>query len=162
MMQKNILKKVLPILKQEKIKKICSFNSSHNTHSDKIMYSIDAPLYIVFEDSTCLIVEYYFVSELYIEYRNLTKKTEEYEKLDDLFNVKHEIYNSNTYTLSTIDTIELEYSYINEIKINKFSYEYEVWVVHSITLLPIQIYIIGGNNILITLWMTLEKKLKKL
>lgn len=81
--------------------------------------------------------EYYFVSELYVEYRDLTnEEMEEYEKLDDLFNVKHEIYSSNAYTLSHIDTIELEYGYINEIEINKFSHEYEAWENHSITLLP--------------------------
>lgn len=134
---KEYFEKLLPILKQKKIKKLCSFDSTYNTHLGKIMYSIDAPLYIIFEDNTCLIIEYYFVSELRIEYRKLTnEEIVEYEKLNDLFNSKYEIYNPNTYTLSRIDTVELEYGYINEIEINKFSHEYEAWVEHSIALIP--------------------------
>ena len=134
---KEYFEKVSPTLKQKKIKKVCSFNSSYNTHSKRIIYSIDNPLYIIFEDNTSLIVEYYFVSELRIEYRNLTnEEIEETEKLEDMFNVEHEIHNYKTYELSHIDTIELEYGYINEIEINKFAHEYEAWVDHYITLLP--------------------------
>ena len=126
---KEYFEKLLPTLSKKKIKKICSFDLSYNTHSGKIMYSIDEPLYIIFEDNTCLMVEYYFVSELRVEYRNLTnEEIGEYEKLDDMFNVKHEIHNPRTYELSHIDTIELEYGYINEIEIPKnylqFSNEY--------------------------------------
>lgn len=53
--------------------------STKNYIAEKV-YDLDTPVYIVFEDHTALFIEYYFYSQIYIDYLNLSN-----DKLKKLF-----------------------------------------------------------------------------
>lgn len=142
---KTELEYVLDILKEKignsKIKKIFSFCvPSPNKNNNIIKYSsIDESLYILFDNDYALIIDFMFISSIYIEYRILNEEemamaAEE----EDILNSCYETYgwdfdkNNNrietSFRIKTIVNICGEYSEIDKFLVNGFSESYEKWI----------------------------------
>lgn len=70
---------------------MCSYDDS----GDDNRYSTDKPLYIIFNNKKALIIEYYFIDGLSVEYRKLTEdEICKFSSIDirDFFNRTEEIY----------------------------------------------------------------------
>lgn len=105
------------------------FNYKHFT------YMQDEPLYIIFDNGQCLIIEYYDINKLKVEYREMTEcERNIYEESDtkDLFNRTTKIYDGLTGKLVHIETSELSYERLERIELKRVTEEYSAWVGNGI------------------------------
>ena len=129
-----------------KITGIFSFDDSiPENENNKIEYSsLAEPLYILFDNDYCLIIDFVFHSSLNVEYRKL--KTEEINNISqnkiDYFNSHHEVYgwdfdkNGNrieeSFKIKHVIDISGQYDEILKFEINGFHDEYFKWINNGI------------------------------
>lgn len=139
----NILKEKIG---NSKITGIFSFDDSiPENKNNKIEYnSLAEPLYILFDNDYCLIIDFVFYSSLNVEYRKL--KTEEINNISqnkiDYFNSHHEVYgwdfdkNGNrieeSFKIKHVIDISGQYDEILKFEINGFHDEYFKWINNGI------------------------------
>lgn len=90
----------------------------------------DENIYIMFENEKCLVVSYFFIDSLCVEYRSLTEQEKKQILLsiiEDYFNNTIDIYNSHTKNDRT-ESISLEYDSIEKITITPVISEYSKWL----------------------------------
>lgn len=123
----NILEKI----KDTKVKAIFSFGSFISKHSGTQVYMQDENIYIMFENEKCLVVSYFFIDSLCVEYRSLTEQEKEQISqsiIEDYFNNTIDIYNSYTNKKDRTESILLEYDSIEKITITPVISEYSKWL----------------------------------
>jgi len=117
---KTELEYIIGVLKEKisclEIKRIFSFYPEIPAKIDnEIVYkALIDPLYILFNDDYCLIINFIYYSEIYIEYRKLTD-----EERNQFINT---IYNEE------IDYFRGKYDAIDDIQVNGFNSEYSKWI----------------------------------
>lgn len=141
-----ILDSLLENIKDKKIKRIFSFEEIILEKKDKLFYAntISEPIYILFANDYCLILNFLYYSDLVIEYRKLN--SDEYKRSIssvsnndiDLINGHHEIYSwdffpngsriEGSFGIKKIYDIKGTYGNIINYSVNSFSGEYEKWV----------------------------------
>ena len=113
----NYFDKIIEELNNVQIIKVCSFDDS----GDDNRYFIEEPLYIIFNNKKALIIEYYFIDGLSIEYRNLTEEEiYKFSTIDirDFFNRTEEIYDHHTKNIKRRNSLRFSYDAIDNININ--------------------------------------------
>ncbi len=117
-----------------KIKRIFSICPSWHMYKGHRLYSDCTPLYILFENGQCLILEYYFIDKLRAEFRQMTvEEIAEFQDLSliDYFNSSDEIYNCVEGEIADIDcteTIALEYGNLESVELRQVTWEYSQWI----------------------------------
>ncbi len=141
-----VLSCLIELIKDKNIKRIFSTGfSSPEKRGGEIVYELQSePLYILFEDNNCLIIDYYFYSVFYIEYRPLNDE-ELKMSIDpssglkkDHFNSHHEIYGwdcdeegrkiDESFRVKKAVDIKGTYSPITGFKVEGFHHGYEKWI----------------------------------
>ena len=123
-------KNLLPKIKDIKVKAIYTprpfwgFNQAYKIEADD-------PVYILFENGKCLVIEYYFIDDLNIEYRKMTK--DELNKFNnasykDYFNREFDIYDGCALKPLEHYKIEFQYDSIVDMHIKKVTEEYNKWL----------------------------------
>lgn len=114
----------------DEIIKICTLGSASSNTVSPIKYSLDDTLYIIFRNYYALIIEYYDVCDISVEYRKLTMD----EKMKiakgtckDLFNCVYDVYNIHTLELSKRITLNMNYAKLAKIKVKHFTGNYDTW-----------------------------------
>ena len=95
-----------------------------------IRYSIDEPLYIIFKNEKALIISYFNVCEIIVDYRKLTideKKDIAQINCNDFFNRVSDVYDYHTLKLSKRITVLLKYDALEKIEVKYFEGNYEIW-----------------------------------
>lgn len=147
---KTELEFVVDVLKEKtknsKIERIFSFDDAiPRKNNDMIEYTtLEEPLYILFDNKSCIVIEFTNYSCINLDYRKIT--SDEVKKSIgnitnnniDYLNNYHEIYgwdfdeNQNriedSFKIKTITEIKGNYDRINDIKIEGFSDSYEKWI----------------------------------
>ena len=139
----NILKEKI---KNQYIKRIFSFDDAiPGKNNNLIEYNtLEDPLYILFEDDYCLIIEFTNYSSIYLDYRKITPEEVKQgignisNKDIDYLNNYHEIHgwdfdeNRNrieeSFRMKQIIEIHGKYDKINDIQIEGFNDSYEKWI----------------------------------
>jgi hypothetical protein len=115
-------------IKNVKVKAIFSLSPGFYRYKNLTrIYSTDVPIYILFENEMCLIIDYPFIDELHIQFRKMTSEEISachYGALTDCF---HNV-NSHGEDIEQIASIALEYDSINEILVHRFSRDYSKWI----------------------------------
>ena len=114
---------------QSAVVKVCSPSNSSSTYTP-VVYMLDMPLSIIFENGKALVIEYYNVCNIYVEYRELTdSEKEELSKIynNDFFNVVYDIYDYNTTRISKRITLNMEYDVIEKVDVCYFEGDYDKW-----------------------------------
>lgn len=109
--------------------KVCSQSQSSSTYTP-IRYMVDEPLYIIFENGMALVLEYYNVYNIDVEYRELTdEEAEDLSKIynNDFFNVVYDVYNYEPRRLSKRITLNMEYDVLEKVDVHFFEGDYEKW-----------------------------------
>ena len=112
------------------IVKIASLADDSSSKDLAIRYSIDEPLYIIFKNGKALIISYFNVCEITVDYRELTsdeKKLLAQINCKDFFNQVNDIYDYHTLKLSKRITVFLEYDALEKIEVKYFEGNYETW-----------------------------------
>ncbi len=121
-------KNVINVLEDSKI--IYIFSNAPFWFIDKhITYMQDEPLYIAFDNGRCLVIEYYEINKLTVEYREMTEyECNILEKSDikDLFNRTTKIYYGHN--SEHIETSELSYDKLEKIELKSVTEEYSAWI----------------------------------
>lgn len=94
-------------------------------------YMQDEPLYIIFNNGQCLVIEYYDINKLNIKFREMTEDERtvfEESDIKDLFNRTTKIHNSHTGKLEHIQTSELPYEKLERIELKRVPEEYSAWI----------------------------------
>ena len=127
---KKYFNKLLPKIKDKKIKAIY-LNNAFTSHNDTYYIFMDTPAYIIFENGDCLVLEYYFIDELNIEYRTMTIDEENNfieDPRKDYFNYAIDIYNPNI-SSNPISNLKVKLSYgsIVDVHLKRVTKEYSKW-----------------------------------
>ena len=141
-----ILDSILKEIQDKKIKRIFSLEEIILEKRDKLYYENDMkdPIYILFDDDYCLILNFPFYSDLSIEYRKLSDSeyrrsisTISQDELD-IINGHHEIYSwdfnpdgsriEESFGVKKIYDIQGTYGNIIDYSVSSFHEEYEKWV----------------------------------
>ena len=131
---KSYLESIINNVRGHKIKQIFSECPNWNTHNGYRLYSDCSPIYIVFENGQCLIIEYYFIDGLRAEFRQMTAEEAinlQEQLLSDYFNSSDDIYNCVEGEITDIDrteTIALEYGTLESVELRRVTWEYSKWV----------------------------------
>ena len=150
---KTELEYVLNVLKEKignsKIKRVFSFEDTPPKKVDNVieLTSLSEPLHILFENDYCLIIEFYFYSEIYIEYRKMTEEEQNMSISNiskneiDYLNGHHEIYSwdfdennkriDESFRVKHIIDISGQYDEIELFSVNGFHSEYDKWISDS-------------------------------
>lgn len=134
----NFFKDIIKKESGAKIKTVFSIEYSSWSYSrGHRVYMQDCDLYIMFEDSNCLIICFLGVDKFDIEYRKLTKKEEAYyrkNRVEDYFNREDALYDSVDDTMEKIESqfCFLDYGVLNDIEVFTESHSYEKWVNNKI------------------------------
>lgn len=108
-------------IKNVKVKAIFSLSPGFYRYKNSTrIYSADVPIYILFENEMCLIIDYPFIDELHIQFRKMTS--------EDCFSG----VNSHGENIEQIASIALEYDSINAISVHRFSHDYSKWIDNDI------------------------------
>ena len=125
-------------------KKICAVFSkcpSFNTFEDRRTYSEDTPIYIMFDDGQCLIIEYRFADELCVDFRTLTADEKSFFDtllIKDFFNCTINIHEavsgicSKNWPIIRTEICVLEYDSVSSIELRTVTEEYPKWINHNI------------------------------
>lgn len=103
---------------------MCSYDDS----GDDNRYSTDKPLYIIFNNKKALIIEYYFIDGLSVEYRNLTEdEICKFSSIDirDFFNRTEEIYDYHAKNIKRRNSLRFSYDVIDNINNVNEKYYYK-------------------------------------
>ena len=98
-------------------------------------YMQDEPVFIRFDNGKCLVIEYYFIDELSIGYREMTEEEIEIfsRDFDDCFNRTTTVYDGiNSKKPAYEDKSSLEYGRLTKIELTPVVEKYEAWVDHDI------------------------------
>lgn len=159
---KTELKFIVDVLiektKNSNIERIFSFDDAiPRNNIDIIEYTtLEEPLYILFDNKYCLIIEFTNYSSINLVYRKITSDEIKQSirnisnKNIDYLNNYHEIYGwdfddnrnriEDSFKIKTITEIKGNYDRINDIQIDGFSDSYEKWIsngkVSSIITIP--------------------------
>ena len=121
------------IIKEMNGVKICAVFSAcpfFNNNSDFRRYEDDTPIYIIFENGQCLIIEYPFIDSLHVDFRPLNEDENELLKkalIKDFFNCSVDI-NDSRYKAYETKIISLEYDALSSIELRPVTDEYEKWI----------------------------------
>lgn len=129
----NYFDKIIAELDNTPIIKVCSLDDSGNDNK----YSIDEPLYIIFRNQKALIINYYFVDKLSIEYRNLTEEEiYQFSTIDmiDFFNRTEEIYDYHTENINRRNSLRFSYDAVDSINIDNVNSQYYIWKNNELTI----------------------------
>ncbi len=94
---------------------------------------IDAPIFILFENSTCLEIEYYFVDELYVQYRTMTE--EEIQRYQNA--TQKDYFNGAVQTAKYVDgqlqimgkvSVSFSYESIMDVRFQTVTAPYDKWI----------------------------------
>lgn len=94
-------------------------------------YMQDNPLYIIFDNGNCLVIEYYEINKLFVEYRKMTQdELGAYDKSDkkDLFNRTTNIHDYRSGKIIRIEKSELSYEGLERIELKHVTEEYSAWI----------------------------------
>ncbi len=130
----NIVKKMNGV----KINSVFSACPSFNNNNGYRLYSDDTPIYIIFENGQCLIIEYRFIDALCVDFCQLNEEEHELIKeatIKDFFNCLIDIHNysknnedESVYEKYETKTISLEYDTLSSIELRPVTEEYEKWI----------------------------------
>lgn len=122
----NYFDKIITELDNIPIIKVCSLDDGGNDSG----YSIDKPLYIIFKNQKALVIDYRFIDELSVEYRDLTEE-EIYQfssiYMRDFFNRTEEIYDYHTKSINRRNSLRFSYDAIDSISIDNVDSQYYIW-----------------------------------
>ena len=136
---KNYFDDIVKQVSGVKIRSISSLSPSYHSHLGYRKYSDRNPVYIVFENGQCLIIDYLYVDALRVDFHPLTDK----EKIDlenrfikDCFNCSLDIHgwvknDNGKHALGDIvrtEIIVLEYDSISAIELRPVTKEYLKWI----------------------------------
>ncbi len=123
---------IMDELRASKVKAIFSLSAPFwNQHRGFRSYSTDTEVYVMLENGLCLIITYYFVDALDIEFRRLTAEEEtEYGKMliKDFFNSVDDIYDFYANKIKRVETCALGYDYISSISLRSVTDKYNKWI----------------------------------
>jgi len=108
---------------------------SWNSNKGYRIYSTDSEIFILFENEFCLIINYFFIDDLNIQFRKLTSlEKDEYNKLrtKDFFNTENDIHDYRTDTVYQTETCNLEYGNIAEVSLRSVTEDYSKWLGNDI------------------------------
>lgn len=122
-----------------KIKSVFSPSPFFNSHLGYREYEDDTPIYIVFENGQCLIIEYRFIDTLCVDFRPLNEEEEatlEKQLIKDYFNCSVDIHswdkNDNGESvvgdMDRTETISLEYDTLVDTELRQVTEEYSKWI----------------------------------
>ena len=129
------------IIKEMNGVKICAIFSAcpfFNNNSGFRRYEDDTPIYIIFENGQCLIIEYPFIDSLCIDFRTLNEEENKLFKeatIKDFFNCSVDIHNysennegKSVYKKYETKIISLEYDTLFSVELRPVTEEYEKWI----------------------------------
>ena len=125
-----------------KIKRICSFCPSFNSHAGYRIYSDCSPIFIEFENEQYLIIEYPFIDSLRVEFQSMDAKEisdNQDQMIKDYFNCTVDIYNSRNGEVGDISRTEIisfEYDAVSAIDLRPVKGEYSKWIDGDIDYVP--------------------------
>ena len=143
---KFIVDVLIEKIKNSNIERIFSFDDAiPRKNIDIIEYTtLEEPLYILFENKYCLVIEFTNYSSINLDYRKITSDEIKQSignisnKNIDYLNNYHEIYGwdfdenrnriEDSFKIKTITEIKGNYDRINDIQIEGFSDSYEKWI----------------------------------
>lgn len=99
------------------------------------IYMQDTPVYIIFDNGKCLVIEYYEINKLRIEYRSMTKAElalREKSTTKDLFNRTTSVYNQISATNHT-ETSGLPYEKLTGVELKRVTEKYSSWINGNLT-----------------------------
>lgn len=122
-----------------KIKAVFSASPFFSSNMGYRRYEDDAPIYVLFENDECLIIDYCFIDSLYIDFRPLNSEENVSLKkpmIKDFFNCSVDIHrwdkNDKGETIvgavDHTEIISLEYEAITEIDLRPVTKEYSKWI----------------------------------
>lgn len=126
----NYFKDIINRLKDSKISGVYCVISTWFSYST-FTYMQDEPLFIIFENGQCLVIEYYEINKLNVEYREMTveeRKIFDESDIKDLFNRTTKIHNGRTRELMYIEKSELAYESLDRIELKRVTEEYSTWI----------------------------------
>lgn len=135
----NIVKRMRGV----KIKKIFSECPSFSTINGFRRYEDDTPLYILFENEQCLIINYRFIDEFCVDFRPLTEEEKgiwERQLIKDIFNctteihawAKNEVGELIVGEVDHTESISLEYDSLQSVDLRLVATEYSKWTSHGL------------------------------
>ena len=86
------------------------------------IYEQDDPVFIIFDNGYCLVLEYNFINELNVEYRKMTERERQsYDKapIKDLFNRTTEIHNTVLGKITSIEKSAFSYAALERVEIKR-------------------------------------------
>ena len=128
---KKYLYDIIEKVKSVKVKAVFSICPAYHSNRDVRIYSDDCPIYILFENDDCLVIDYRFIDAFQAEFRKLTDEEQaQYEEsvVRDYFNCTIDIHDAYTNEVTRTETIVLEYGSIERIVINHVINEYQKWI----------------------------------
>lgn len=98
---------------------------------DSFTYMQDAPIYIMFDNGKCLIIDYMFIDELYAEYREMTEEEKSEfndSEIKDCFNRCTEFYDIHDRDkVIGVEKSTLTYGRLLRVELEHVEKEYTVW-----------------------------------
>ena len=91
----------------------------------------DEPIYILLDNGKCIVIDYHFIDNLEIEYREMTEEELEVYRdapTADYFNCVHKVHNAHTMQITEVDKVDLQYGKIVDVKLKPVKVEYNKWV----------------------------------
>ena len=135
---KLYFEKIIKEMNGIKISSVFSLCPSFNNNIGYRRYREDTPVYIIFENGKCLIIEYRFIDSLCVELRSLNEEENElFEKalIKDFFNCTVDLHRYNngenseaTYIKYATATISLEYDTLSSVELCPVTKDYEKWI----------------------------------
>ena len=136
---KRFLEEIIKKMRNIKIKTVFSAGPFFSSNKGYRRYEDDTPIYIVFENDECLIIDYRFIDALYMDFRSLNSEENallEKTMIKDFFNCTVDIHrwakNDNGESVAGAvdhtEIISLEYDAISNIDLRPVREEYEKWI----------------------------------
>ena len=113
-------KDVVNKTKSIKIKSVSSHCNIYHSRTKYRVYQSDTPIYILFDDGHCLLIDYRFIDALGVDFKMITKK-----EIDELELARNDLFN---YDYSNDDSSSLEYGSVMTIEIRTKNEKYSKWI----------------------------------
>ena len=94
-------------------------------------YMQDEPLFIIFDNGKCLVIDYYDINKLKVEYREMTQDERQAyneSRMKDLFNRTTNIQDGHTGKIAHIQTSSLPYGSLKKVELKQVTEEYSAWI----------------------------------
>ncbi|MBQ9844842.1 MAG: hypothetical protein IJO54_02025 [Oscillospiraceae bacterium] len=130
---KKELQKYFDMIVEEidsQIVKVCTFPYADSNAYLPIVYRMNDSLYIIFENGKALVINYFNVYEIDVDYRDMTeeeKKNTSQIDCADFFNRVDDIYDYDTSKLSKRIIMNMDYGKLNKVVLQNYSGEYDYW-----------------------------------